>query len=183
MKKSVLDFRTWGFPDWITWSRLLCIPGLYYSLQHGIFLGAWMSCLWAAVSDFLDGWLARLWKEASPFGALLDATVDKCYLTCVSFFLWHFGKMPSCILVALMAREFFLLLLIFGGKKRGLQMDLRSLSMGKIYMALLFLWFLLNLVDAHLIAQNVIIGLSLSFGFLSFIEYFFYYNLNKKNKT
>lgn len=69
--------RTPVTPNALSWSGFILALGAAALIIAGYPLGAGIVLLVAGFFDILDGALARLIKKATPFGAVLDATLDR----------------------------------------------------------------------------------------------------------
>ena len=67
-------------PSLITSLRIVILPHLAYSLNHGFIPVACVLFLIALCSDLADGYVARKFGVASKFGAYFDATVDFVFI-------------------------------------------------------------------------------------------------------
>jgi phosphatidylglycerophosphate synthase len=92
----------------VTLSRgLLIAPilGLLWMGQSTLALGLYVL---AALTDLIDGWLARRFKQASEFGAQLDAVVDNIFSVAILGFL-------ALAYPGLIARQWLAAAVLFGG--------------------------------------------------------------------
>jgi phosphatidylglycerophosphate synthase len=92
----------------ITLSRgLLILPifGLLLARQPAAALGLYIL---AALTDVVDGWLARRFKQASEFGAQLDAVVDNLFSLAILGFL-------TLAYPGLVTRQWLAATVLFGG--------------------------------------------------------------------
>jgi CDP-diacylglycerol--glycerol-3-phosphate 3-phosphatidyltransferase len=69
--------RTPVTPNILTWFGFLLAAGGAVLIAMGQLLAAGLVVLVAAFFDILDGALARLTDRATPFGAVLDSTLDR----------------------------------------------------------------------------------------------------------
>jgi len=69
--------RTPVTPNFLSWSGFILALGAAALIVTGYPLAAGIVMLVAGFCDILDGALARLIKKATPFGAILDATLDR----------------------------------------------------------------------------------------------------------
>lgn len=97
-----------NLPTWITLSRLLGIPFIFFFLQDpsdrhrliaaGIFL-------LAAGTDWLDGYLARKLDQITDLGKFLDPLVDKLLVFAPLLILIQWGVVPAWGVFLILARE------------------------------------------------------------------------------
>jgi CDP-diacylglycerol--glycerol-3-phosphate 3-phosphatidyltransferase len=95
-------------PNWITFSRLLGIPFLLYSLENPSDRSRWISLtifLIASLTDWLDGYLARKLNQVSDLGKFLDPLVDKLLILAPLLVLIQLGKVPAWGVFLILARE------------------------------------------------------------------------------
>ncbi|WP_416309711.1 CDP-diacylglycerol--glycerol-3-phosphate 3-phosphatidyltransferase [Spirulina sp. 06S082] len=97
-----------NLPTWITISRLLGVPFLFFFLQDPsdrhrlIALGIF---LLAAGTDWLDGYLARKLNQVSDLGKFLDPLVDKLLVFAPFLILLQWGVIPAWGVFLILARE------------------------------------------------------------------------------
>ncbi|MEM9538688.1 MAG: CDP-diacylglycerol--glycerol-3-phosphate 3-phosphatidyltransferase [Cyanobacteria bacterium P01_E01_bin.42] len=97
-----------NLPTWITLSRLLGVPFIFFFLQDPsdrhrlIALGIF---LLAAGTDWLDGYLARKLNQITELGKFLDPLVDKLLVFAPSLILIQWGVVPAWGVFLILARE------------------------------------------------------------------------------
>ena len=64
----------------VSCSRLGLIPFFVMSCYHQHYYNCLLMCIWALISDYVDGFLARRLSVSSSFGAVLDPAADKLFL-------------------------------------------------------------------------------------------------------
>lgn len=67
-------------PNYLTFMRILVIPGVVASFSFPGMLAAWIGCglfIAASVTDYFDGYLARKFKSTSSLGRIFDPIADK----------------------------------------------------------------------------------------------------------
>ena len=67
-------------PNYLTFMRILVIPGVVASFSFPGMLAAWIECglfIAASVTDYFDGYLARKFKSTSSIGRIFDPIADK----------------------------------------------------------------------------------------------------------
>jgi cardiolipin synthase (CMP-forming) len=98
----------------------------------------------AAASDYLDGMVARVTGQYSRLGALMDPLIDRLVVILGVAVVWNFELLPRWALAVLLAREAFMLVLVLGALRRGL--DLHINWLGRISV-----WFTMGAVGAALL--------------------------------
>lgn len=97
-----------NLPTWITISRLIGVPFLFWLLQEPsdrhrlIALGIF---LLAAGTDWLDGYLARKLDRVTDLGKFLDPLVDKLLVFAPFLILLQWGVVPAWGVFLILARE------------------------------------------------------------------------------
>jgi len=96
-------------PNRITLTRLLLIPLFVYlllaqTLTWGPYLAAALF-LALCLSDALDGYLARKTGQVSELGKLLDPLADKVLVLGAFLVFVEVGKLPSWVVLAIIARD------------------------------------------------------------------------------
>jgi cardiolipin synthase len=119
-------------PNIISLTRLLLTPVIgVFILRHQYVWAFWL-CVFAGISDILDGLLARVLQHQSTLGRYLDPLADKVLLMCLYIALGWVGIIPSWLIIAVVFRDF----LILGGALLtfifNLRFDMRPLWMSKI---------------------------------------------------
>ena len=67
-------------PNYLTFMRILVIPGVVTSFSFPGVFAAWVGCglfVAASVTDWFDGYLARKFKSTSSLGRIFDPIADK----------------------------------------------------------------------------------------------------------
>lgn len=97
-----------NIPNWITFSRLLGVPLILYTLSTPTNNSRWI-CLVifivAAGTDFLDGYLARKLNQVTDLGKFLDPLVDKLLVLAPLLALIELGKVPAWGVFLILGRE------------------------------------------------------------------------------
>lgn len=97
-----------NIPNWITFSRLLGVPLILYTLSTPTNHSRWI-CLVifivAAGTDFLDGYLARKLNQVTDLGKFLDPLVDKLLVLAPLLALIELGKVPAWGVFLILGRE------------------------------------------------------------------------------
>ena len=89
-------------PDWITIAGLLLVALAAYFLAQGAFLTGGIILLLSLPLDAVDGAVARALNRSSPFGMVLDSTLDR-YADGLIFaaFSYYFAELDRMEMVAL----------------------------------------------------------------------------------
>jgi CDP-diacylglycerol--glycerol-3-phosphate 3-phosphatidyltransferase len=100
-----------NIPNFLSFLRILLIPGFIYCLHTGQSGTAMLIMIVALLSDWFDGQTARWTNEVSDMGKILDPLADKLCLASVAlYFLWK-GELPAWFVVFVVLRD---LLIFFG---------------------------------------------------------------------
>lgn len=105
--------RVLTIPNLISLARLLGVPLFVWLIvgAHAYNL-AFVLLVLAGVSDFADGYIARRWNQYSRIGAKLDPLADRLYIAATVIGLALVEIIGWWLVIALIAREVFLLLLV-----------------------------------------------------------------------
>ncbi|MDJ0556039.1 MAG: CDP-diacylglycerol--glycerol-3-phosphate 3-phosphatidyltransferase [Microcoleaceae cyanobacterium MO_207.B10] len=97
-----------NIPNWITFSRLLGVPLILYTLANPTNHSRWICMIIfivAAGTDFLDGYLARKLNQVTDLGKFLDPLVDKLLVLAPLLALIELGKVPAWGVFLILGRE------------------------------------------------------------------------------
>ncbi|MBQ9867046.1 MAG: CDP-diacylglycerol--glycerol-3-phosphate 3-phosphatidyltransferase [Lachnospiraceae bacterium] len=100
-----------NLPNKLTILRVLLIPFYIFFLMTDVAGGAskWIALaifVVASLTDFLDGYIARKYKLITNFGKFMDPLADKLLVCSAMICFVELGRMPSWIVVIIIAREF-----------------------------------------------------------------------------
>ena len=98
-----------SLPNIITLTRMASTPILCYWIVQEHYTMALYGCLFAAISDALDGYFAKHHGMSTVLGTYLDPIADKVLVNGLAISLWYTGILPTP-LVALWATKDFILL-------------------------------------------------------------------------
>jgi phosphatidylglycerophosphate synthase len=92
----------WNPANAVTASRFLCLPPLWWAIEHGYHQHAMLFILICGLLDKLDGLVARIFDCRSAFGELFDAITDGvCYgvgLVLVAAYGWAPAIPVACVI-------------------------------------------------------------------------------------
>lgn len=97
-----------NLPTWITISRLLGLPFIFYFLRDPTPQHRWIGLgifLIAAATDWVDGYLARKLDQVTELGKFLDPLVDKLLVLAPFLILIEFGQVPAWGVFLILGRE------------------------------------------------------------------------------
>ena len=97
-----------NLPTWVTVSRLLGIPLVFWALHSPTNSSRWLAAgifLVAAGTDWLDGYLARRLNQVTDLGKFLDPLVDKLLVLAPLLALTGLGQVPAVGVFLVLARE------------------------------------------------------------------------------
>ena len=110
-----------NIPNALTALRALGVPVfLYLFLVAEEPIASFVVIALGGITDYLDGKVARALNQTSDFGAKFDPTVDRLYIAAVIIALAIKDYLPWSLVVAIIARDLILFLLIIYQKLRGI---------------------------------------------------------------
>ena len=99
-------------PNALTVARFALIPVLVVLLAQASGGHSWPAAIVfgvAGVTDQIDGWLARRWRVESQFGKYADPLADRLMIDAAVLLLFLDDRLPWAALVAIGARDGFLI--------------------------------------------------------------------------
>ena len=102
------QLKTINLPTWVTISRLLGLPFIFYFLSNPTPQHRWISLgffLAASLTDWLDGYLARQLNQVTDLGKFLDPLVDKLLVLGPLLILIELGQVPPWGVFLILGRE------------------------------------------------------------------------------
>ena len=103
-----------NIPNALTLLRALGVPlFLYLFLVADQPVLSFIIIVIGGVTDYLDGKVARARNQTSDFGAKFDPTVDRLYIGAVILALASKDYLPWSLVIAIIARDLILLLVVF----------------------------------------------------------------------
>ena len=110
-----------NIPNGLTALRALGVPVfLYLFLVAEQPIASFVVIALGGITDYLDGKIARALNQTSDFGAKFDPTVDRLYIAAVIIALAIKDYVPWPLVVAIIARDLILFLVIIYQKLRGI---------------------------------------------------------------
>ena len=110
-----------NIPNALTALRALGVPVfLYLFLVAEQPIASFVVIALGGITDYLDGKVARALNQTSDFGAKFDPTVDRLYIAAVIIALAIKDYLPWSLVVAILARDLILFLVIIYQKLRGI---------------------------------------------------------------
>ena len=110
-----------NIPNALTLLRALGVPVfLYLFLIADQPIASFVVIALGGITDYLDGKIARALKQTSEFGAKFDPTVDRLYIAAVIIAFAIKDYLPWPLVVAIIARDLILFLLIIYQKLRAI---------------------------------------------------------------
>jgi len=91
--------------------RLFIIPFLVINILDGRWIVAFTLCMFAGITDGLDGLLARMLSQHTKLGLYLDPIADKLLLSTLFLVLTHVGQIPRYVTVLVFSRDLGILLI------------------------------------------------------------------------
>lgn len=110
-----------NIPNALTSLRALGVPAfLYLFLIADQPQASFIVIALGGITDYLDGKVARALKQTSDFGAKFDPTVDRLYIAAVIIAFAIKDYLPWPLVLAIIARDLILFLVIIYQKLRGI---------------------------------------------------------------
>ena len=100
-----------NIPNTLTILRVCLIPFFVFFMYMDSPRGAWLACLifvLASLTDLLDGYLARKLNQITTFGKFMDPLADKLLVCTALISLTDLHRIPSWIVMIIVAREFII---------------------------------------------------------------------------
>jgi cardiolipin synthase len=156
--------RPLTLPNLVSFARLALLPVfLALALDSGDGRDALAALLFLAIAwgDQLDGFVARVTGQYSRLGALLDPLVDRGLVLAGAVVCFHFDLLPRWALLALAARELFMLALTRYGMRRGMDVSINMVGRWAVWPIMLAI-FLALLVETWVDDAFLLVGLALT---------------------
>lgn len=114
------DRGIWTIPNLLSVLRLLGVP-VFLWLIVGVheYTIAFVLLVLAGITDYADGAIARRWNQFSEVGAKLDPLADRLYIAATVIGLAIVEIIGWWLVLALLAREVFLLALVPALRRTG----------------------------------------------------------------
>ncbi len=160
----------------LSFLRLLLVIPFWFLLDNftspGIRYFTFGLCIFAAITDILDGYLARKFNEVTELGKIIDPLADKIAIGVIIVKLYLIGIIPEYYFIMIVGRD---LLIFLGGIfiTNRIKRVLPSNMLGKITVlniGIVILLFILRIDTTHLVFK-MIYGLSIALIFVSLIGY------------
>ena len=148
-----------NIPNALTFLRALGVPAfLYFFLVAEKPMVSFLIIALGGITDYLDGKLARALNQTSDFGAKFDPTVDRLYIGAIIVALASQDYLPMNLVIAILARDLILLIMVIWQKLRGYEFAEVSFLGKAATFNLLYAFPLLLLKDIDLIGgvSNII---------------------------
>lgn len=100
-------------PNKLTVMRMIMVPIFVVVLLANLFgdVSKWVALglfVVASMTDWLDGYLARKYHLVTDFGKFMDPLADKLLVCSAMICLIDLGKIPSWVVIIIIAREFII---------------------------------------------------------------------------
>ena len=99
-------------PNFLTLFRMVSVGPIVYWLFTGSYRAAFVLCVFAGISDLLDGYLARRFGWMTHFGGVLDPLTDKLLLVSTTLTLAWLGYLPWWLVGLVVLRD---IVIVLGG--------------------------------------------------------------------
>jgi CDP-diacylglycerol--glycerol-3-phosphate 3-phosphatidyltransferase len=184
MRRRNLRDEFTNLPNILTMLRVVVIPFVLYFIDNRSQVRSFIAMvlyLAASITDFLDGYLARKRGQVSILGKFLDPLADKLIVMAALVVLVDVDRLPSWLVVVLLARELAITGLRSIASSEGLVIPAGQEGKYKTALQLVGILFLLvhfryPLLGTHLWVDFHVVGLytlyvSLGFSVLSAFKY------------
>jgi len=115
------ESRILTVPNLLSLVRLLGVPYFFWLIVGPRSDALALIVLFVSgVTDWLDGYLARRLRQFSRLGELLDPLADRLYILAALAALYIRDLLPVWVVVALLARDVLMTLLLAALKRRGI---------------------------------------------------------------
>ncbi len=156
--------RPFTVPNLVSYVRLALLPvflAISFSSGDGRSTAAALLFFAIAWGDQLDGMLARVTGQYSRLGALLDPLTDRALVLAGAIVCFHFELLPRWALVALAARELFMLVLSQVGLRKGMDLKINMVGRWAVW-PVMFAIFLTLITDSWVADASLYLGLALT---------------------
>ncbi|MCC6550206.1 MAG: CDP-alcohol phosphatidyltransferase family protein [Ignavibacteriaceae bacterium] len=129
-------------------------------------------CLFAGVTDILDGYFARKFNQITELGKILDPLADKICVSAIFLKLYLLGEIPLALTAIVLGRDFLILIAALAVSKR-IKKVLPSNMLGKITVLIICFYILIVLYGIpkdHLLNSSFLYA-SIGMIFVSLIGY------------
>jgi cardiolipin synthase len=98
-----------SIPNIITLTRMASTPFLSYWIIHENYTLAIYGCVFAAISDGMDGYIAKHHGGNTVLGTYLDPLADKVLINGLAVSLWYTGILPTPLIALWASKDIILL--------------------------------------------------------------------------
>ena len=156
--------RPFTIPNVVSYARIALLPVfLVVALSSDDGRETWAAVIYFLIAwgDQLDGLLARVTGQYSRLGALLDPLTDRALVLVGVVVCFHFELLPRWALVALAARELFMLGLTQFGLRKGMDLGINMVGRWAVW-PVMFAVFLTLITDSWVAEASLYLGLALT---------------------
>jgi len=156
--------RPLTIPNLVSYARIALLPVfLVVALSSDDGREFWAAALFWLIAwgDQLDGLLARVTGQYSRLGALLDPLTDRALVLAGAVVCFHFELLPRWALLALAARELFMLGLTQLGLRKGMDLGINMVGRWAVW-PVMFAIFLTLLTDSWVADASLYLGLAMT---------------------
>ena len=156
----------WTIPNLIGFTRLALVPiflGLALASGDGRIASATIVYAVVAGSDYLDGIAARVTGQYSRLGTLIDPLTDRLLVVSGVIVTYRFELLPRWALLAIAARELFMLGLTQFALRRGRDIQINILGRWAVWPTMSSI-FLAMIVSTPVADALLYLGLAMSVG-------------------
>ena len=169
-----------NLPNKLTVLRVILIPFFVLFLLANIFGEAdhWIALaifIIASLTDMADGKIARKYNLVTDFGKFMDPLADKLLVCSAMICLIELGKIPSWIVVIIIAREFiisgFRLIAVENGRVIAASYWGKFKTTFQMFMVILMIADLGDRIPYYDLVTNIIMWIALALTIISLCDY------------
>ena len=165
-----------NLPNKLTIVRIIMIPFFVFFLLTDFVAGSkWIATVLfcaASITDFLDGHIARKYNLVTNFGKFMDPLADKLLVCSAMICLIPSGKLPTAIVIVIIAREFIISGFRLIAAENGVVIAANYWGKFKtVSQMIMIILLLIDLGGVFDILEQIFIWLSLALTVISLITY------------
>ena len=164
-----------NLPNKLTLFRVILIPFFVAALLiPGLPGGKWIALVFfcvASITDFFDGKLARKYNMVTNFGKFMDPLADKVLTISGMICLIELGRIPSWIVVIIVAREFIISGFRLIATEHGIVIAANYWGKFKTTFQMIMIILMIVNLPALSMVTNIVMWIALALTIISLITY------------